>query len=102
MIAGETENKADSSKLLRRYTEIYEFNADSTFRKYRSDKWEAKGTYTSKYFSDDDYGIIATYNNKELSYSKEAQVYFRKVELDLLVESYMASDGPSYYYQRIK
>ncbi len=93
------------------YEEILELKADSTFRRYRSTGYEATGTYTFKQYGADDYGFIATFNNKTLSYHDmpgyrqyshaEGQVYFRKQGENKLVESYIAADGPSFVYGKV-
>jgi len=106
MIAGKAGTPSTPS-----YTEIYEFKADSTFRRYRSTGYEATGTYVVE-LANTNHTIIATFANKELNfhdlpgqkyypYTNEL-VYFEHTEPDVLMESYMASDGPSFYYQRIR
>lgn len=94
------------------YEEILELKRDSTFRRHRSTGYEATGTYTTQRYAPDDYGILATFHDKTLSYHElpglrqdsftEGQVYFRQIEPDVLVESYVAADGPAFYYHRIK
>lgn len=107
MIAGQPDSTISPP-----YEEILELRADSTFRRYRSTGYEATGTFSLRQYGRDEVGILANFTDKTLSYHDlpdyrqfsytEGQVYFRQVELDILVESYMASDGPSFYYQKIK
>ena len=94
------------------YEEILELNSDSTFKRHRSTGYEATGTYTVKRYAPDDYGILATFNDKTLSYHElpdfrqdsftEGQVYFRQLEPNVLVENYVAADGPAFYYHRVQ
>jgi hypothetical protein len=94
------------------YEEILELKADGTFRRYRSTGYEATGTYLAKQYSAGEQGFIATFNDKSLTYHDlpgyrqyshaEGQVYFRQVSAEQLVETYIATDGPSFVYQRIK
>ncbi len=93
------------------YQETFEFKADSTFRRTRSNGYVATGTYTFVRHGADDSGILATFDNPELSYhevpgfthkfysSTKGQVYFRQNEPGVLVESYVAFDGPSFIYR---
>ena len=92
------------------YEEIFELKADSTFRRYRSTGYEATGTYSARQYSAEERGILATFNDKSLSYHElpghrqnsftQGQVFLQQVEPGLLMESYVAADGPSFYYQK--
>ncbi len=95
------------------YEEIYEFKSDSTFRRYRSNGYEATGTYSVQHYGQDDYGFIAKFDDTESSYHElppygklysytKGQVYLKQSKLDELIESYIASDGPSFYYLKVK
>ncbi len=107
MIAG----KADTS-IAPPYEETIEFRADSTFRRFRGNGYEATGRYTTKRFGPDDQGILATFDDPKLSYHElsgtrqhsntEGEVYLRQQGPDVLVESYVASDGPAFYYEKVK
>jgi hypothetical protein len=63
MIAG----KADTSSAPP-YQETIELRADSTFRRTRSNGYEATGKYTTRRFGPDDQGILATFDDPKLSY----------------------------------
>jgi hypothetical protein len=94
------------------YQETIEFRADSTFRRYRSNGYEATGTYTFVQYGAGDSGILATFDNPDLSYHElpgqpdkirsyaEGKVYLRQTGPGVLVESYAASDGPSFHYRQ--
>jgi hypothetical protein len=94
------------------YGETFELRADSTFRRTRSNGYAATGTYTFVQYGPQDYGILATFDNPQLSYHElpghpdkfrsytEGQVYLRQTEPGVLVESYVASDGPSFIYRQ--
>lgn len=107
MIAG----KADTS-VAPPYQETIEFRADSTFRRIRSNGYEATGKYTTKRFGPDDQGILAIFDDPALSYHElsgtrqhsatEGEVYLRQQGPGVLVESYVASDGPAFYYEQVK
>jgi len=107
MIAGQADKPVPPP-----YEEILELKSDSTFSRHRSTGYAPTGTYTVKRYAPDDYGILATFNDKTLSYHElpdfrqhsftEGQVYFRQLELNVLVESYVAADGPAFYYHRIQ
>jgi hypothetical protein len=94
------------------YQETIEFRADSTFRRFRSNGYEATGKYTTRRFGPDDQGILATFDDPKLSYHElsgtrqnsatEGEVYLRQQGPDVLVESYVASDGPAFYYEKVK
>ncbi len=93
------------------YREIFELKADGTFRRTRSDGYEATGKYTFVRYGEADYGILATFDNPELSYHElpgqpgkfasytKGQVYLRQTEPGVLAESYVATDGPSFIYR---
>jgi hypothetical protein len=93
------------------YGETFELRADSTFRRTRSNGYAATGKYTFVQYGPDDFGVLATFDNPALSYHElpghpdkfrsytEGQVYLRQTEPGVLVESYMASDGPSFIYR---
>ncbi len=95
------------------YQETFELNADSTFRRYRSNGYEATGTYTFVQYGAGDSGILATFDNPGLSYHAlpgqpgkihsytRGQVYLRHTGPGVLVESYAASDGPSFHYRQV-
>jgi hypothetical protein len=107
MIAG----KADTSSAPP-YQETIEFRADSTFRRVRSNGYEATGKYTTRRFGPDDQGLLATFDDPKLSYHElsgtrqnsatEGEVYLRQQGPGVLVESYVASDGPAFYYEKVK
>jgi hypothetical protein len=107
MIAG----KADTSAAPP-YQETIELRADSTFRRTRSNGYEATGKYTTKRFGPDDQGILARFDDPKLSYHElpgyrqnshtEGEVYLRQQGPGVLVESYVAADGPAFYYEKIK
>jgi hypothetical protein len=94
------------------YGETFQLRADSTFRRTRSNGYAATGKYTFVQYGPDDYGFLATFDNPQLSYHElpghpdkfrsytEGQVYLRQTEPGVLVESYVASDGPSFVYRR--
>ncbi len=94
------------------YRETFELKADSTFRRTRSNGYEATGKYTFVRYGPDDQGILATFDNPELSYHElpgqpdkiwsytKGQVYLRQTEPGVLTESYLASDGPSFVYKQ--
>ncbi len=94
------------------YQETFEFRADSTFRRYRSNGYEATGTYTFVQYGAGDSGILATFDNPDLSYHElpgqpgkirsyaKGKVYLRQTGPGVLVESYAASDGPSFHYRQ--
>ncbi len=94
------------------YGETFELRADSTFRRTRSNGYAATGKYTFVQYGPQDYGILATFDNPQLSYHElpghpdkfrsytEGQVYLRQTEPGVLVESYVASDGPSFIYRQ--
>ena len=94
------------------YQETIEFRADSTFRRTRSNGYVATGKYTKRQFGPGDQGILATFDDPKLSYHElpghrqnsmtEGEVYLRQESPDVLVESYVAADGPAFYYQRVK
>lgn len=94
------------------YQETLELRADSTFRRTRSNGYVATGKYTTKQFGPGDQGILATFDDPKLSYHElsgqrqnamtEGEVYLRQESPDVLVESYVAADGPAFYYQRVK
>ena len=92
------------------YLEIYEFQPDGSFVRYRSNNNEITGTYTIS----QDAGqkvVLASSESKELGchdlnvevicIDKDGSVFFRQTDSNVLVESYVASDGPSFIYQRI-
>lgn len=84
------------------YQEIYEFNADSTFRKYRPDGTEAKGTYTNKQIEGQEY-IEASFDQKEASSGcVEGKSHLQPIGADTIIEDNLACDGPKLYYQRMK
>jgi hypothetical protein len=107
MIAGQTGTSQAPP-----YRETFELKADSTFRRTRSNGYEATGKYTFVRYGPDDQGILATFDNPELSYHElpghpdkiwsytKGQVYLRQTESGVLTESYMASDGPSFVYKQ--
>ncbi len=107
MIAG----KADTS-MAPPYEETLELRADSTFRRVRSNGYQATGKYTTKRFGPDDQGILATFDDPTLSYHElpgyrqnsmtEGEVYLRQQGPGVLVESYVAADGPAFYYEKVK
>ncbi len=107
MIAGQANTTAQPP-----YEEMLELKADGTFRRYRSNGYEAIGTYSAKQYSADEQGFLATFEDKSQAYHDlpgyrqyshaEGQVYFRQVKADQLVESYQAADGPSFVYQKLK
>ena len=107
MIAGQADKPVPPP-----YEEILELKSDSTFRRHRSTGYEATGTYAVKKYAPDDYGFLTTFNDKALSYHElpgfrqnsftEGQVYFRQLEPNVLVESYVAADGPAFYYHRVQ
>jgi hypothetical protein len=107
MIAG----KADTSSAPP-YQETIELRADSTFRRFRSNGYEATGKYTTRRFGPDDQGFLATFDDPKLSYHElsgtrqnaatEGEVYLRQQGPDVLVESYVAADGPTFYYEKVK
>ncbi|HEX8528952.1 MAG TPA: hypothetical protein VF646_02980, partial [Cytophagales bacterium] len=86
--------------------------ADSTFRRVRSNGYQATGKYTTKRFGPDDEGILATFDDPALSYHElpgyrqnsmtEGHVYLRQQGPGVLVESYVAADGPAFYYEQVK
>ncbi len=94
------------------YGETFELRADSTFRRTRSNGYAATGKYTFVQYGPDDFGVLATFDNPALSYHElpghpdkfrsytEGQVYLRQTEPGVLVESYVASDGPSFIYRQ--
>ncbi|MBD0254231.1 MAG: hypothetical protein ICV83_00820 [Cytophagales bacterium] len=94
------------------YQETFDLRADSTFRRTRSNGYAATGKYTFVQYGPEDYGILATFDNPRLSYHElpghpdkfrsytEGQVYLRQTEPGVLVESYVASDGPSFIYRQ--
>ena len=94
------------------YEETYEFRSDSTFKRYRSDGYQAMGTYSTQRYGEDERGIVVTFDDKELSYHElshgkiyshqKGQVYLRQTEPNVLVESYVASDGPAFHYRRVE
>lgn len=91
------------------YEETYEFNSDGTFLRYRSNGYKATGTYRDTLLSGSEPYIVVTFDNPELGYHDlgwfkhpKAEVYLRKNESNELVESYIASDGPAFYYQKIQ
>ncbi len=91
------------------YKETYEFNSDGTFRRYRSNGYKATGTYRDTLLSGNELYLVVTFDNPELGYHDlgwfkhpKAEVYLRKNEANELVESYIASDGPAFYYQKIE
>jgi hypothetical protein len=65
-----------------------------------------------KQYSNDEQGFLAAFDDKTLTYHDlpgyrqysytEGQVYFRQVSAEQLVESYIAADGPSFVYRKIK
>jgi hypothetical protein len=93
------------------YQETFQLRADSTFLRTRSNGYAATGKYTFVQYGPDDQGILATFDNPALSYHElpghpgkfrsytEGQVYLRQTEPGVLVESYLASDGPSFIYR---
>lgn len=93
------------------YRETWELKADSTFRRTRSNGYEATGKYTFVQYGPGDQGILATFDNPQLSYHDlpgypgkiwsytKGQVYLRQTNPGVLTESYMASDGPSFVYK---
>lgn len=84
------------------YQEIYEFNADNTFRKYRTDGWVATGTYAKKQLEEQNY-FEAAFEKQDLSSGCTAgKAYLQQLESDLLIEDNLACDGPKLYYQRVK
>jgi hypothetical protein len=106
MIAGQP-NKAVAPP----YKEFFEFKADSTFVRERFNGYKATGTYSIQPSESGTYAIIAKFDNKELSYHEiagerqysytEGQVYLQQEAPDKLIESYMASDGDSFVYQKV-
>lgn len=94
------------------YEEIFELKADGTFRRYRSTGYEATGTYSVKQYSTNEYGYLAIFDDNTLTYHELAdyrqysftkgQVYLRQLSTDVLVESYIAADGPAFYYHKIE
>ncbi len=94
------------------YGETLQLRADSTFRRTRSNGYAATGKYTFVQYGPEDYGILATFDNPQLSYHElpgypdkfrsytAGQVYLRQTEPGVLVESYVASDGPSFIYRQ--
>ena len=107
MIAG----KADTSSAPP-YEETIELRADSTFRRTRSNGYQATGKYTTRQFGPGDQGILATFDDPKLSYHElpgyrqnsatEGEVYLRQESPGVLVESYVAADGPAFYYEKVK
>jgi hypothetical protein len=107
MIAG----KADTSSAPP-YQETIELRADSTFRRTRSNGYEATGKYTTKRFGPDDQGILATLRRPQAElprvaglpaeFTTEGEVYLRQQGPGVLVESYVAADGPAFYYEKVK
>jgi antibiotic biosynthesis monooxygenase (ABM) superfamily enzyme len=93
------------------YEEYFEFKADSTFVRHRYNGYRATGTYSIQPSDGNTYAVIAKFDNKELSYHEisgekqyayiEGQVYLQQTAPDKLVESYMASDGDSFVYQKV-
>jgi hypothetical protein len=106
MVAG----KADTSTAPP-YEETIELLADSTFRRTRSNGYQATGKYTTKRFGPGDQGILATFDDPKLSYHElpgfrqnsatEGEVYLRQESPGVLVESYVAADGPAFYYEKV-
>jgi hypothetical protein len=94
------------------YRETFELKADSTFRRTRSNGYQATGKYTFVQYGPGDQGILATFDNPELSYHElpghpgkfwsyaKGQVYLRQTGPGVLTESYMATDGPSFVYKQ--
>jgi hypothetical protein len=107
MVAG----KADTSTAPP-YEETIELRADSTFRRTRSNGYAATGKYTTKRFGPGDEGLLATFDDPKLSYHElpgfrqhsatEGEVYLRRESPGVLVESYVAADGPAFYYEKVK
>lgn len=107
MIAGQSDKSVPLP-----YEEMLELKSDRTFSRQRSTGYAATGTYAVKRYAPDDYGILATFDDKTLSYHElpdfrqhsftEGQVYFRQLEPNVLVESYVAADGPAFYYHRVQ
>lgn len=107
MLAGKTDTASAPP-----YQETIELRADSTFRRTRSNGYAATGTYTTKRFGPGDQGILATFDDPTLSYHElpgfrqnsatEGQVYLRQESPGVLVESYVAADGPAFYYEKVQ
>src|SRR4051812_24185483 len=77
------------------YEEIYEFKSDSTFRRVRSNGYEATGTFSVQHYGQDEYGFIARFDDNELGYQElppygkiypysKGQVYLRQLKSDEL------------------
>ena len=94
------------------YEEAYEFKSDNTFKRYRSNGYQATGTYAAQHYGEDDHGIVVAFDDEELSYHElvsykvysyeKGKVYLRQTGPDVLIESYIASDGPEFQYRRVK
>ena len=50
------------------YQEFFELKADGTFRRYRSNGYEATGTFAPVNYGADDQGILLTFADPELTY----------------------------------
>lgn len=83
------------------YEEYYEFRADSTVRKYRSDGEEALGTFTVKELSDGRYFEIS-YNDPDTELKEScSENEFLKIEDDKLKGGSLPCDGPGLSYIKI-
>jgi hypothetical protein len=90
------------------YEETYEFRANGTFRRYRSTGYEATGTYKDTLYDGNAPYVVVTFDQPELGYHglswfkhPKAKVSLSKRKGNELVESYIAFDGPEFYYQKI-
>ena len=96
------------------YTETYEFKADSTFRRYRSNGYEATGTYSFVRNNAGEQAIIISFDDPDLNFyelhgfkhssfsqSKE-QLYLSLPTSDELTENHISHDGPIFYYQKVE
>lgn len=94
------------------YQELLLLDSDNTFKRSRSTGYEATGTYRAQQYDKGDRGVLLHFENGELSYHQlsgnrvnsyqRGEVYLRQEQPDVLVESYKASDGPSFIYHRVK
>lgn len=94
------------------YQETIAIKADGTFRRYRSTGYEATGTYAPVNYGADDQGILLTFSDPESTYHDlpgfrqysytKGQVYLRRGKPGEFIESYMATDGYTFFYQKIE
>ena len=84
------------------FNEFYEFFSDGTFIKERANEWVINGVYTYHIIDKDTSGLLLEFENVENSYSKQKEVYLKRIDNSILKEDYSAIDRDIYFYKKVQ